>query len=313
MGRQTWVSQVDHFYFLSVWVVVLRKDCVECSCPTELPHAPTCGFGAHVFGLVCWKMETKKSLGMFLSKAKSGSAWQSHFWVWNLASCSRHEALGLRNRSKLGFEQHAFNATGEDHFLEPWNEIPLRNFCPDLFPSPAKVQSAMQGGADQQRCFCRILLLLDLQKHYSVKTVLVWTKKFFSASCLQLSLLLMYGAHYEGLRGWLKGRDKGEAWRGAQEWASRGGFNGVFKGFFISLSYLRHELSSLSPCPLLFVWFLFVLGFLFVCFFCVLFCFLVWFVWFFLLALWQLIGLCTGPTQFTFEVHRKDGWRVCIN
>ena len=35
-------------------------------------------------------------------------------------------------------------------------------------------------------------------------------------------------------------------------------------GYRLSFSYLRHELSSWSPCPLLFVWFLFVLGFLFV-------------------------------------------------
>ena len=45
-----------------------------------LPHAPTCGFGAPVFGLACFKIDTENSLGMTLSKAKSGSAWQSHFW-----------------------------------------------------------------------------------------------------------------------------------------------------------------------------------------------------------------------------------------
>ena len=36
--------------------------------------------------------------------------------------------------------------------------------------------------------------------------------------------------------------------------------------------------------------------------------------WLFVLALWQLVGICTGPTSVTSEVHRhKDGWRVCIN
>ena len=80
-----------------------------------------------------------------------------------------------------------------------------------------------------------------------------------------------------------------------------------------SFSYRRHELSSWSPCPLLFVW-------LFVCFgfacalLVFLFCFFVLFVWFFLLALWQLIGLCTGPTSVHFwSSPSKDGWRVCIN
>ena len=34
------------------------------------------------------KIEIESSLEMTLSKAKSGSAWQSHFWT-----CSKHEAL----------------------------------------------------------------------------------------------------------------------------------------------------------------------------------------------------------------------------
>ena len=43
------------------------------------------------------KIEIENSLEMALSKAKSGSAWQSPFLaVWNLATCSKHEALTLR-------------------------------------------------------------------------------------------------------------------------------------------------------------------------------------------------------------------------
>ena len=41
---------------------------------TGLPHAPTRGFGAAVFGLACFKIEIENSLEMALSKAKSGSA-----------------------------------------------------------------------------------------------------------------------------------------------------------------------------------------------------------------------------------------------
>ena len=40
------------------------------------------------------KIEIENSLEMALSEAKSGSAWQSPFLaVWNLATCSKHEAL----------------------------------------------------------------------------------------------------------------------------------------------------------------------------------------------------------------------------
>ena len=45
---------------------------------TGLPHAPTRGFGAPVFGLACYKIEIENSLEMALFKAKSGGAWQSH-------------------------------------------------------------------------------------------------------------------------------------------------------------------------------------------------------------------------------------------
>ena len=58
--------------------------------------------------------------------------------VWNLASCSRHEALRMTqvDQSWVLFEQPAFNATGKDHFLEskkllrygPENEIAAVTF-----------------------------------------------------------------------------------------------------------------------------------------------------------------------------------------
>ena len=40
--------------------------------------------------------------------------------VWNLATCSKHKALYITqvNQSWILFKQKAFNATGEDHFLE---------------------------------------------------------------------------------------------------------------------------------------------------------------------------------------------------
>ena len=42
----------------------------------------------------CLLIEIENSLEMALSKAKSGSTWQSHFLVvWNLATCSKYEAL----------------------------------------------------------------------------------------------------------------------------------------------------------------------------------------------------------------------------
>ena len=55
------------------------------------------------------KIEVENSLGMALSKVKSGSVWQSHFLQLRETQSSSHYASG----SKLGlFEQQAFNATG---------------------------------------------------------------------------------------------------------------------------------------------------------------------------------------------------------
>ena len=57
------------------------------------------------------KIEIENSLEMALSKAKSGSAWQSHFW--QSGTCSKHEALYRTqvNKSWVLFKQQAFNAT----------------------------------------------------------------------------------------------------------------------------------------------------------------------------------------------------------
>ena len=57
------------------------------------------------------KIEFENSLEMALSKAKSGSAWQSHFW--QCGTCSKHEALYITqvNQSWVLFKQQAFNAT----------------------------------------------------------------------------------------------------------------------------------------------------------------------------------------------------------
>ena len=57
------------------------------------------------------KIEIENSLEMALSKAKSGSAWQSHFW--QCGTCSKHEALYITqvNQSWVLFKQQAFNAT----------------------------------------------------------------------------------------------------------------------------------------------------------------------------------------------------------
>ena len=81
---------------------------------TGLPHAPTRGFGAPVFGLACHKIEIENSLEMALSKAKSGSAWQSHFWQCGTLRPARNtKLLHYASKSKTA----SFNATGEDHFL----------------------------------------------------------------------------------------------------------------------------------------------------------------------------------------------------
>ena len=53
------------------------------------------------------KIEIENSLEMALSKAKSGSAWQSHFWqCGNVEPCDLLEtrsSLHYANKSKLGF------------------------------------------------------------------------------------------------------------------------------------------------------------------------------------------------------------------
>ena len=87
-GESSWVRSERH-------VATLK---------TGLPHAPTRGFGAPVFGLASIKIEIENSLEMALSKAKSGSAWQSHFW--QLEPCDLLEtrsSLHYANKSKLGF------------------------------------------------------------------------------------------------------------------------------------------------------------------------------------------------------------------
>ena len=76
---------------------------------------------------------------MALSKAKSGSAWQSHFWQCGTLRPARNtKLLHYASKSKLGFVQAArFNATGEDHFLESKKPMCLRprkwDCCSDLF------------------------------------------------------------------------------------------------------------------------------------------------------------------------------------
>jgi len=52
-----------------------------------------CGFGAPVFGLACYEIEIENSIGMTLSKAKSGSAWQSHFWQCGTLQAARDTKL----------------------------------------------------------------------------------------------------------------------------------------------------------------------------------------------------------------------------
>ena len=77
------------------------------------------------------KIEIENSLEMALSKAKSGSAWQSHFWQCGTLRPARNTKLlhyaNKLSKSKLGFVQAAsFNATGEDHFLESKKPMCLR-------------------------------------------------------------------------------------------------------------------------------------------------------------------------------------------
>ena len=76
------------------------------------------------------KIEIENSLEMALSKAKSGSAWQSHFWqCGTVEPCDLLEtrsSLHYANKSKLGFKQQAFNATGEDRLWESKFYIPFQ-------------------------------------------------------------------------------------------------------------------------------------------------------------------------------------------
>ena len=84
------------------------------------------------------KIEIENSLGMALSKAKSGCAWQSHFWQCGTLQAARDTKLSTQvDQSWVLFEQPAFNATGEDHFLESKKLLRLRprkwDCCSDLF------------------------------------------------------------------------------------------------------------------------------------------------------------------------------------
>ena len=87
--------------------------------------------GCHTLQLVDWtrpflispatiQIEIENSLGMILSKAKSGSAWHFHFWQCGTLRATRHETLRITqvDQSWVLSEPQAFNATGEDHFLE---------------------------------------------------------------------------------------------------------------------------------------------------------------------------------------------------
>ena len=88
---------------------------------TGLPHAPTRGFGAPILVSPAIKIEIENSLEMALSKAKSGSAWQSHFWQCGTLRPARNTKLfTLRelNQSWFCSSSKLSNATGEDHFLE---------------------------------------------------------------------------------------------------------------------------------------------------------------------------------------------------
>ena len=50
------------------------------------------------------KIEIENSLEMALSKAKSGSAWQSHFWQCGTVDLlETRSSLHYANKSKLGF------------------------------------------------------------------------------------------------------------------------------------------------------------------------------------------------------------------
>ena len=97
---------------------------------TGLPHAPTRGFGAPFLVSPAIKIEIENSLEMALSKAKSGSAWQSRFWQCGTLRPARNTKLFTYitqvKQSWVLFKQQAFNVTGEDHFLESKKPMCLR-------------------------------------------------------------------------------------------------------------------------------------------------------------------------------------------
>ena len=103
------------------------------------------------------KIDIEKSLGMALSKAKSGSAWQSHFWQCGTLRAARNTKLfAWRKWIKVGFcLKQAFNATGEDHFLESKKPMCLRprkwDCCSDPF-----CQNWRSFNKQQRFCKCRI-------------------------------------------------------------------------------------------------------------------------------------------------------------
>ena len=76
------------------------------------------------------KIKIEKSLEMALSKAKSGSAWQSRFWQCGTLRPARNTKLFTYitqvKQSWVLFKQQAFNVTGEDHFLESKKPMCLR-------------------------------------------------------------------------------------------------------------------------------------------------------------------------------------------
>ena len=76
------------------------------------------------------KIEIENSLEMALSKAKSGSAWQSRFWQCGTLRPARNTKLFTYitqvKQSWVLFKQQAFNATGEGHFLESKKPMCLR-------------------------------------------------------------------------------------------------------------------------------------------------------------------------------------------
>ena len=92
------------------------------------------------------------------------------------------------------------NADGGENPLQP------QPWCQE--PRPA---TQSEGG--RQGTLFSVQRLLPSAELTQDSTVQLAAKQQKTATThkLQLSLLLIYGAHYEGLKGWLKGRDKGEA------------------------------------------------------------------------------------------------------